>query len=273
MSFKKKMAKSTSFPESRLPSSYQMIGGIMMLKLPKLDENEKQHLAKKILEEFPYVRTVCEIAGISGELREPSVHKILGGDMTTIHKENGLLYKIDVSKIMFSKGNLSERKRIIHQVKSGEHIVDMFAGIGYFSLGLAKFSNAGSILAIEKNPKAYNLLVDNISLNKLSNINAIQGDCKIAAKSLHNSADRVLMGYFPQTEYFLPAAIFMLKKHGILHFHNIYNKGDLWSKPLSHLEEICNGMNCSFGIAEKKKVKSYSPNVYHVVMDIDVSKQ
>jgi tRNA wybutosine-synthesizing protein 2 len=272
MAFKSKMAKLTGIKESLLPSSYQMVGDIMLLKLPRLRDGKKSLLAESVLKEFPYVKTVCEISGVTGELREPVTTKLAGKDTVTIHKENGLLYRINVSQVMFSKGNLNERKRLIEKIRHDEQIVDMFAGIGYFSLGLAKFSPARNIIAIEKNPNAYNLFVENIALNKITNISAIQGDCRIAAQSMQNAADRVLMGYFPGTEHFLPAAIFMVKNKGMIHFHNIYSKKELWSKPLADLETICRGMNCSFRIMEKKKVKSYAPNVFHAVMDVEIEK-
>ncbi len=273
MSFKTKMAKLTGIKENKIPSSYQIVGNVMLLKLWKMSEKQKLKLAESVLKEFPYIKTVCEIRGISGEFREPDVRKIAGNSTETIHKEHDILYKLDVSQLMFSKGNLHERKRLIEKIQPGETIVDMFAGIGYFSLGMAKFSKAKNIIAIEKNTKAYNALIENIQLNKVQNISAMIGDCKIAAKNMPNIADRVIMGYFPKTENFLPAAIFMLKPRGTIHFHNTYNRRDLWKKPISGIAVICKGMKCSYHIATKKKVKSYAPNIWHVVMDLEIEKK
>ncbi len=273
MSFRQKMAKATGLPESKIPASYQMVGDVMLIKLDKMRDEQKTKLAEAVIREFPRVKTVCEISGVSGEFREPCARKLAGNGTETVHKENEILYRLDVSHLMFSKGNLNERKRLISKIRQDETIIDMFAGIGYFSLGIAKFSPAKNIIAIEKNPKAYSALLSSIWLNRIKNISAINGDCKLAAKDLHNTADRIIMGYFPNTENFLPAAIFMLKQKGTVHFHNIYNKRDLWKKPLDQLEEICKGMKCSFELQEKRKVKSYAPNVWHVVMDIEIEKK
>src|SRR3989339_880268 len=95
--------------------------------------------------------------------------------------------------------------------KIAEAVIKMFAGIGYFSLPIAKLTKAKEVIAIEKNPTAYNLLTDNIHLNKINNIIAIQGDCRIAARTFGGKANRIIMGYFPGTEQFLPAAIWMAK--------------------------------------------------------------
>ncbi len=240
MSFKQKLSKATGVRASVLPAGYQIIGEVLLLKLQKMKSfKQKQEIASAILSLFPYIKTVCEIKEVRGEFREPDV-KILSGNRTeTVHTENQIKYKIDASKVMFSKGNLAERKRIVPLVKEGEVIVDMFAGIGYFSLGIAKFTKAKEILAVEKNPLAYNYLAENIPLNKISNINAIQGDCKTAALSFKNYADRIIMGYFPGTEEFLPYALFMAKNPCTIHFHNIYRTRELWKVPLSQITGTC----------------------------------
>ena len=60
----------------------------------------------------------------------------------TINKENGCLFKLDLAKVMWSKGNNNERLRIAKLVGDGETVIDMFAGIGYFSIHIAVHSNA-----------------------------------------------------------------------------------------------------------------------------------
>ena len=270
MAFKQKLAKATGIPAAKLPSSYQIIGEVLLIKLLKLTAKQKQKIGQAILKMLPYVKTVCEIKEISGELREPTTSTIAGNGTATVHKENEVLYKIDVSKVMFSKGNLSERKRLLDKIKEGETVIDMFAGIGYFSIPIAKFTKAKEIISIEKSPTAYNFLTDNTQLNKITNIIAIQGDCIIAARSLKERADRVIMGYFPGTERFLPAALWMAKPGCTIHFHNVYAEKDLWKKPMSQIDEICSAFKKKYHIILRKKVKSYSPRKWHVVIDFRV---
>ena len=270
MSLKSKIAKLSGVKEKDVPGSYQIIGDILLAKFTTKSQDKKNKIAKAVLSLLPYVKTVCEIKEVKGELREPDVRVLTGSGTVTVHKENDVLYKLDVTKIMFSKGNLSERKRLLPQIKEGETIVDMFAGIGYFSLPIAKFTKAKQIFSIEKNPTSYNFLTDNISLNKINNVIAIQGDCKIAAKTLPVKADRIIMGYFPGTEEFLPAAFFLTKQGGIVHFHNIYFEKDLWSKPKEQIEAVAKAMKRDYKIIAKKKVKSVGPRKYHVVVDVKV---
>lgn len=272
MPFKQKLSKATGVRESLLPTGYQLVGDVLLLKLPRLKPLQKQKIGSAILSFLPNVKTVCEIKEIKGELREPVVNVLAGNGTLTTHKENDILYKIDAAKIMFSKGNLSERKRLISQVGEGETVIDMFAGIGYFSLGLAKFSKAREIIAIEKNPNAYNFLAENVQLNKLDKVNAIQGDCAIAAISFKGYADRVIMGYFPGTERFLPHALHMARNGCVVHYHNIYKLSEIWKKPLEEIALACGHYKIGHEILAKKKVKSYSPKVFHTVVDFRVVK-
>ena len=267
---KKKIAKLTGLKESEIPGSYQIIGDILLIKMKIKSPTKKKKIAEAVIKILPYVKTVCELKEIKGELREPFVNVLAGSSTITTHKENDILYKIDVSKVMFSKGNLLERKRLLSQIKEGETVIDMFVGIGYFSLPIAKLTKAKEVIAIEKNPTAYNLLTDNIHLNKINNIIAIQGDCRIAARTFGGKANRIIMGYFPGTEQFLPAAIWMAKPGCIIHYHNIYKEKELWDTPLQQIEEVCKAFNKKFEVIIKKKVKSYSPRTLHTVIDFKV---
>ena len=276
MTLKKRLAEKTGMEEEILPSSYQIIGNVLLIKFMKIRSlKQKKAIAKEIINLLPYVKTVCEIRGIGREFRIPIVRKLLGKNTETIHKEHGILYKLDASKIMFSKGNLFERQRLISKVKKDEIIVDMFAGIGYFSLPLSK--KCAKVYAIEKNPVAYRYLKENIKLNKIKNIEPIVGECRhilkgkeIKEEKNHRfvlSVDHIIMGYFSGTEKFLPYALKMLKNGGVIHFHNTYRESELWEKPISDLRKHIK----KFKILNKKIVKSVGPRNYHIVIDLKVN--
>ena len=263
MSFKKRLAEKTGLEERLLPSSYQIIGDVLLIKFMKIRSlGQKQKIASSILELLPYVKTVCEIKKISSEFRTPRIKKLAGKRTVTVHKEHGILYKIDVSKIMFSKGNLHERQRLVNKIKKDETVIDMFAGIGYFSLSIAK--KCKRVYAIEKNPIAYKYLKENIKLNKIKNIEPILGDNRKIR--LNEKADRIVMGYFPGTEKFVPNALKMLKPNGIIHFHNTYREDEVWEKPMNDIKKNIK----RFKILDKKVVKSVSPRTYHVVIDVKI---
>ncbi len=256
-------------PEEKLPSGYQIIGDIMLLKMPKLSKAEQIRIAESLLSIYPYVKNIAEIYSVSGEYRKPKVKLLAGKTLETIHTEYGIQYKIHLGKLMFSKGNLSERHRLESIVAPDDVIIDMFAGIGYFSLGLAK--KAKKIYAIEKNKAAFNYLKENIKLNEIGNITPRLGDCRRIR--IKEKADRVLMGYLPGTEKYLNAAFRFIKPSGIIHFHNTYTEKELWKKPLLDMEKAAkkNGYRIK-NVIEKREVKSYAPRVFHVVLDVEVEK-
>ena len=165
-----------------------------------------------------------------------------------------------------------ERRRGIRMAsvcKAEETVVDMFAGIGYFTLPIAKHAKPKEIHAIEKNPVAAGFLKENMRLNRVSCVEAIEGDNRNAPASMQGIADRVLMGYLPGTEKFLPAAFGFLKPSGgIIHFHNTYVESELWDEPARVIESEAKKAGYALqGIGHKAVVKKFAPGVYHAVVD------
>lgn len=235
---------------------FKVVGDICILKG---DVPDPQGLLK-----IPGVNRVVKLGCIKGFKREPDVEIIIGDNTETIHKENRCLFKLDVSKIMWSKGNTTERKRIASIVRKGETVVDMFAGIGYFSIPIAVHSKANVIYSIEINPVAYDYLKENIELNKVQGtIEPILGDCREVAP--RNIADRVLMGYIGNTHEYLDVAMEVIKPGGIIHYHESVPDKLKFERPPGRIIEAANGRYVE--ILNKRIIKKYSPGVYHVVVD------
>jgi tRNA wybutosine-synthesizing protein 2 len=248
---------------------FQIIGDIAILK-HGLSRKEARSQAQEILKKVIRIRSVYMYSGpVSGPLRIPKVSFVAGKrNPLTVHRENGCLYRLDIQKVMFSKGNVSERARITPLVEPGETIIDMFAGIGYFSLPLGKSSPAKRIYSIELNPEAFRFLKQNIKLNKLEGkVSPVLGDCRKV--KLPEKADRVVMGYFPGTEKFLPAAFSFLKPDGIIHYHDTFKREELWEKSEKILREYSRKSGFYPVRMEKRVVKQYAPGIFHVVVDAE----
>jgi tRNA wybutosine-synthesizing protein 2 len=276
MSFKQHLFERYGISPDKVPGSYQQVGDILLLKFSKSTQSaEKMAIAQAMLRYVPRAKTVCELDGIQGEFRLPKVSvvvtKLPRPKTETIHRENGVAFKLDVRKVMFSKGNVSERQRIIPNIQPGEVIVDMFAGIGYFSIGVARFSPCSMVYAMEKNPAAFFYLKQNIRMNRIDKVKAIRGDCRKI--KLREKADRIIMGYFPETQKFLPAAFGFLNDCGVLHYHNIYPEESLWHVPLEELGEYAEKAGYKVkSVLEQRVVKSYAPGVQHAVVDVSVER-
>ena len=236
---------------------YKKIGDILILDNSYGNE-DYSNLSKK-----HNVKTIMKIDHIQGTKREP-VYKILFGSETeTINKENGCLFKLDLAKVMWSKGNNNERLRIAKLVGDGETVIDMFAGIGYFSIPIGVHSNAKQVYAIEINPNSYHYLCENIQLNKLNNITPILGDCMQVTPQY--KADRIVMGYVKTTHHYLKVAIDSLNKGGILHYHETVPEKLMGTRPIERI--VAQAGNRDVELLKINKIKKYAPGVEHVVID------
>lgn len=239
---------------------YKKIGDILII-----DKNYSDDDFEGLCERHN-VKTVMSIDHIQGTKREP-VYRILHGNETeTVNKENGCLFKLDLARVMWSKGNNNERLRIAKLVTDGETVIDMFAGIGYFSIPIGVHSNAKQVYAIEINPDSYHYLCENIKLNKLSNITPILGDCMVETPKL--KADRIVMGYVKTTHHYLKAAIGSLNEGGILHYHETVPEKLIETRPIERIRAQAGDRKVE--LLKINKIKKYSPGVEHVVIDARV---
>lgn len=212
------------------------------------------------------VKTIVRINHIYGTKREPQMDVLFGSNTETIHKENKCLYKIDLSKVMWSKGNVNERMRIARLVEEGETIIDMFAGIGYFSIPIGVHSSPKKVYSIEINPNSYHFLKANIRLNKINNIVPLLGDCKEVTPNY--KADRIIMGYVKTTHHYLKTAIDSLNKNGILHYHETVPDKLIETRPIKRIKQIAQNRNVE--LLNIQKIKKYAPGVTHVVIDVQL---
>ncbi len=250
-------------PYNGLPKRWIVLGKILILKIP----HNLQRYAKKIAEVYTKVlkvSTVVKPVGkISGIYREPNFQVIYGTETETIHIENKIKYKFDVTKIMFSPGNIHERIRMANISNKNEVVVDMFAGIGYFTLQISVHSKLKVIYAYEINPFAYKYLQENILLNKTYNVIPKFMDCLLA----NEQADRIIIGYLKDSYKYLEKAYELINPNGIIHFHTNTPNVLLTNLP-NQVTQIAQNYNRKIKILNFLKIKSYAPGVTHVVLDI-----
>jgi tRNA wybutosine-synthesizing protein 2 len=250
----------------------QILGDLLLLKLPSELEHrpkELQELVQRLLKLASF-RSIVWLQGISGETRKPQITLLHGVSTKTVHEEAGVRYVVDVAKVMFSKLNRKERERMARIAKAGDTVVDMFAGIGYFSLPLAR--RATRVYAIDMNPDAIELLIEAMQLNGLLNIVPILSDNRKVL--LANVADRIVMGYLFETERFISQARKFAKPNAsvVVHFHRIFpNK--LSKEEIS--EQVVRWFEQSFDevkILGIYKIKNYAPGKIHYVVDVGCKK-
>lgn len=245
-------------PSLRPPSGpYRILGDALLLKDPR-----DRPRARELLARFPRCRRALFYRSIApGPLRVPQVELLAGESCETVVRENGCTYALDLARLMFSPGNLAERTRMAEVVRPGEVVVDMFAGIGYFTLPMARTGRPRKIYAVETNPAAYRYLVRNLALNRVECAEPRLGDC--AARTPRGVADRVIMGHLDSAPY-LPVAVRALRGPGWLHYHEAVPEKRL-RRPLERLRRVAPGARATL-----RKVKKYAPGVWHAVVDAEI---
>lgn len=265
---------SESMPEdliSYLPKKWEKIGDVLIIKIEKCLENYETIIAKNYAIVLNCKSVFKETGGISGTHRKPVLKWLYGSkDAVTIHRENKIRYKIDASQLMFSSGNMDERIRMANISNENEVVVDLFAGIGYFSIPMAVYSNPKRIYSCEINPLAYKFLCENIVLNDVTHIvKPIFGDNLDV--SPENVADRIIMGYLNDTNLFLKTALRCLKNGtGIIHYHSKCPDDLIPSKPFKDVENKIKQFKKKAVLINVINVKSYAPGISHVVLDIKI---
>jgi len=257
-----------------LPRKYEKIGEIVLIKFDSKLQQYATNIGKAYAEHLQCKAALQDMGCISGVYRKPKTKLLYGAkDTRTIHMENKIRYCLDPQKIMFSSGNMDERIRMANISAVNETVVDLFAGIGYFTLPLAVYCKPKKIVACEINPESYGFLCENIVLNNVSSIvEPLLGDNTCVAPK--NTADRVIMGYINDTYTFLPTAFESLKDfHGIIHYHDVFQNTCLPDKPKKCVLDIAEKYEVKTRFLNFNIIKSYAPGVSHFVLDVLVDKQ
>jgi len=258
--------------------SYDIIGDIAVIRVPESLKQRSKVIAEVVMQTHKRVKSVwCQASPVSGDFRLRGLEFVLGERKTeTLHKEHGCIFKVDLEKCYFSPRLSHERMRIARQVQSDEVILNMFAGVGCYSIVIAKHSKPKKIFSIDINPVAIQYMQENIKLNKVEEkVIPIQEDAKrVTEERLQNVADRVLMPLPERTYQYLDYALLALKPiGGWIHYYDFEHakKGE---NPIEKIElkvsEKLQMLGVNFEVAFGRIVRTTGPNWYQVVLDIQV---
>lgn len=258
-----------------LISAFDQIGDIIIVRIPDSLLAKKKVIGKTLLENVKTANSVfCQSSPVEGDFRTRDLEIIAGQDKTeTEYKEFGCRFVVDVQKAFFSPRLSNERNRIAEQILDGQTVINMFGGIGMFSIIAAKNKKC-IVYNIDINPDAVELCEKNIKLNKLSGkVFSIQGDAaQIIKEKLENKGDRVLMLLPERSDEFLDSAVAATKNNGIIHYYSHIHadkKSEATKLSENHFMDISPVVS---KVLNSKIVRAVGPRYYQTVVDVKITK-
>jgi len=255
--------------------SYDIIGDIAVIRIPD-SLNRKELIAEAVMQTHKHVKTVLQqTSPVSNEFRLRRLEWVAGEKKTeTFYREYGCVFKVNLEKCYFSPRLSHERMRIAKQVQPSEVVVNMFAGVGCYSILIAKHSQASRIYSIDLNPDAVQYMLENVLLNKVQNrVVPIHGNAeKVVQQTLKKSADRVLMPLPEKAYEYLDYALLALKPTGgWVHFY-AFEHAKKPENPIEKAEakvvEKLRRLNVDFEIPFHRIVRGVGPNYFQIVLDV-----
>ena len=265
----------TSQESEELISAFDQIGDIIIVRIPDSLLAKKKLIGETLLKNVKIVKSVFyQASPVEGDFRTRNLEVLAGEDRTeTEYKEFGCRFTVDVANAFFSPRLSNERERIANLIQDGETMVNMFAGVGMFSIMAAKKKRC-TVYSIDINPIASKLCEKNIELNKLAGkVVSINGDTsKIIEEQLQDKGDRTLMLLPEKSDEFLESAIKTTKDGGIIHYYSHIHadkKSDAGKLSEKHYLEVT---PVKSEILTSKIVRPVGPRYYQTVVDVKIFK-
>jgi len=256
--------------------AFDIVGDIAVVKLPEKLLPKKDLIGQALMRVHRHVRTVlCQVGPVSGEFRTRELEVIAGEPRTeTTYRESGCTFKVDLAQVYFSPRLSHERLRIASLVGPGEIVTNLFAGVGSYSVVIAKHSRAAKIYSIDKNPVAFEYMRENIRINKVGDrVLPILGDAReVIAHQLAGRADRVLMPLPELGREFFEVALQALKPvGGIIHFYDFGEEPNRFSPSFDFTRRFAANKGLKVRLLNSRAIRSYASRCYHIVLDISIS--
>lgn len=260
---------------SNLYSSFDIIGTKIIIRIPDSLLQYKEIIGQTLIQKIKNIDGVfMQTSPVSGEFRIRNIECIAGNKETEVeYKEHGCRFKVDIRNAYFSPRLSSERLRIANLVKENEDIINMFGGVGTFSIVIAK-KHRCKVINIDSNPIAIKYCQENAKINKLSDkIIPVIGNARdIIKKSYTNFADRILMPLPEQANEFVDMAVEALRsRKGVIHYFAHVKSNSKKESIVKSMEDTSKFFsNYRYNINHVQVVREVGPRIYQIVSDIDI---
>ncbi len=259
-----------------LPRAMDFVGDIAVVEIPPELEGCKGVLGEAILTMHKRLRTVLAKASAVGGVYRVREFEVIAGEAKTetVHREHGCAYHVDLTRAYFSPRLSHEHERVASQVREGETVIDMFAGVGPFSIMIAKKCGNVRVYAIDVNPDALHFLRRNITANRVEGkVTPILGEARrIVEERLLGTADRVIMNLPERAIEYVDAACGAIKPvGGVIHYYGFASSPEPLEAVKNRFIEAVRRTNRSVSkVLLAKTVRATAPLTWQVVTDAEV---
>ena len=248
-----------------LPRAFDIVGDIAVVNV---ESDLEAAMAQKVMEQNKRVKVVVNKIGKTEGVERIQRVKVVAGEgrTETLHKENGCRFKLDLNRVFFTPRLSSERLRVAEQVGEKETVVDMFSGVGPFSILIAKLRPKGEVYSVDVNEDAVSYLKGNIRLNKVDNVIALWGDVSDVCEKLGKVADRVIMNLPEGSGEFLGVVGKIAKRGCVVHFYCFLSDEELFDAGVERIREVFPKAK----ILNKVLCGERAPGIHRVCIDFKV---
>ena len=257
-----------------LPSSFDVVGDIGIIKIPEELLEYKEEIGKGLLSFGKKLRVVCIDKGVREEYRIRDIEIIAGEKRTeTVHQEYGMKIKVDVARVYYSPRLATERYRVARKVRKGDIVIDLFAGVAPFSILISLIAEPSKVYAIDINPLATKYARMNAQENGVDDIiQVINDDARNAIKMMKKKkiiADRLIMNLPHSAHEFFADAVPISK---MIHYYEIIEIKKIGER-LKWLKKSVKEMDHGMKIKDLRTIKSYSPEKIIIGVDMIIEEK
>ena len=249
--------------------SIERLGDIVIVD--EDDDERAREIAEAVMAaDLPCDAVLNRASPIEGELRVRRWDVLAGNGTETVHREYGHEFALDVAEVYFSPRLATERHRVVEQVGSGESAVDMFAGVGPYTVPMA--SRGVDVVACDLNERAVEYLRENAERNGVADrVTAIAGDVREIADEYADTADRLVMNLPHSANEFLDTAVALAGDDCVIHYYDIQHEDDPFV-PGRRAIEAAAGDAYAVDVETERVVRSYAPHEYNVCLDVRLTR-
>jgi tRNA (guanine37-N1)-methyltransferase len=242
-----------------LPRSFDVVGQIVLVRLPPELEPRKEEVGEALLRFVPGARLVGLDHGVEGTDRLRRVERIAGaGPWHTRHRENGLEFEVDVERAYFSPRLAREHARVAGEVRAGESVYDLCCGVGPFSLTIAHAGRPDRITAVDANPEAIALL--RATMARYPFANRITPVSAPVEQFLPGAApvERVVLNLPLEGIKYLPSVARTVTPGGRLYYYEVVPRSELPGRGITLVKAL--SPTGTFAVVGERVVHPYSPS-------------